>query len=78
MAGPGIVVIASLGSAWLALKSDDGVVATDYYKQGLMINRTISRAEDDPGRRVGATVAVPPTYRVAEVAPVSAAATTPM
>ena len=58
MAGPGIVVIACLASAWLALKSDDGVVATDYYKQGLMINRRIPLADDDPGRGVGATVAV--------------------
>lgn len=39
--GPGIVVVASLSSAWLAVKSDDGLVATDYYKQGLLINRKL-------------------------------------
>jgi hypothetical protein len=58
MAGPGIVVVACLGTAWLALKSDDGLVAADYYKQGLMINRKVPRAEDDPARGVGAVVTV--------------------
>ena len=58
MAGPGIVVVACLCTAWLALKSDDGLVANDYYKQGLMINRKVPRAEDDAARGVGAVVAV--------------------
>jgi hypothetical protein len=64
MAGPGLVVVACLGTAWLALRSDDGLVATDYYKQGLMINRRVPRAEDDPARGVGAVVAVTATGEV--------------
>ena len=64
MAGPGIVVVACLGTAWLALRSDDGLVATDYYKQGLMINRMVPRAADDPARGVGALVAVTATGEV--------------
>jgi len=40
-AGPGIVVVASGVSAWLAVSSDDGLVATDYYKRGLLINRQL-------------------------------------
>jgi hypothetical protein len=41
IAGPAIVVVASLASAWLAVASDDGLVAADYYKQGLLINRKL-------------------------------------
>src|SRR5471032_1225537 len=44
MAGPGIVVIASFFTLWLAIKSDDGLVEDDYYKLGLAINQTLSRA----------------------------------
>ena len=42
MAGPFAVVVASLASAWIAVVSDDGVVAEDYYKQGLLINRRLA------------------------------------
>ncbi len=45
IAGPGIVVVASFITLWLAIKSDDGLVADDYYKQGLAINRTLARGE---------------------------------
>jgi hypothetical protein len=45
MTGPAIVVVAGLGTAWLAVRSDDGLVLDDYYKQGLAINRTLSRSE---------------------------------
>ncbi len=41
IAGPAIVVVASLVSAWLAVTTDDGLVASDYYKQGLLINRKL-------------------------------------
>ena len=44
MAGPGIVIIAGFYTLWLAIKSDDGLVADDYYKRGLAINQTLSRA----------------------------------
>ena len=44
MAGPGIVVIAGFYTLWLAVQSDDGLVADDYYKRGLAINQTLSRA----------------------------------
>lgn len=45
MAGPGLVVVAGLVTAWIAFSGADGLVADDYYKQGLMINRTIARDE---------------------------------
>ena len=44
MAGPCIVVVAGFYTLWLAIVSDDGLVADDYYKRGLAINQTLSRA----------------------------------
>jgi uncharacterized protein len=41
MAGPGIVVLASLVTGWLALTTDDAIVADDYYKRGLSINHRL-------------------------------------
>jgi hypothetical protein len=58
VAGPVLVVAASLGTAWLAIRSDDGVVADDYYKQGLAINRKVQRADVEPARPLGATIMV--------------------
>lgn len=43
-AGPLAVVLGCLASAWMAASSDDGVVAQDYYKQGLLINRKLRTA----------------------------------
>lgn len=51
MAGPAIVVVAGLVTAWLAVKSNDGLVFDDYYKQGLAINRTLERS--DAAARLG-------------------------
>lgn len=44
-AGPIIVVVAGLYTAWLAVKSDDGLVTDDYYRKGLAANQTIARSE---------------------------------
>jgi hypothetical protein len=44
-AGPFIVVIAAFYTAWLAVKSNDGLVTDDYYKKGLSANQTIARSE---------------------------------
>lgn len=53
MAGPALVVVAGLVTAWLAVRSDDGLVLDDYYKQGLAINQTLSR--NDAAARRGVT-----------------------
>ncbi|HEY8856695.1 MAG TPA: FixH family protein [Rugosibacter sp.] len=45
MSGPFIVVIAALTTAWIAVKTDDGLVTADYYKKGLAINQTLVRSE---------------------------------
>jgi len=42
-AGPILVMIAGTITVWLAIQSDDGLVADDYYKQGLAINQVIRR-----------------------------------
>ena len=41
-AGPVLVVVASLVTAWLAVTHGDRVVAEDYYRLGLTINRRLA------------------------------------
>ena len=43
MAGPAIVIVAGAFTTMLAIRSSDGLVADDYYKEGLMINRLLER-----------------------------------
>ena len=45
MAGPAAVIVAGLVTAVLAYRTEDGLVADDYYKQGLAINRVLKRDE---------------------------------
>jgi len=56
MSGPFIVVIAGFATLALAISSNDGLVADDYYKQGLGINRVIGR--EDRAREIGLAAAV--------------------
>lgn len=44
IAGPGIVVVASIITAWIAVTTSDGLVTEDYYKKGLAANQTIARS----------------------------------
>lgn len=43
MAGPGLVVVAGIATAWIAVATNDGLVADDYYKQGLAVNQVLAR-----------------------------------
>jgi len=43
MSGPAVVIVAGFVTLYLAIDSNDGLVADDYYKQGLAINRTLER-----------------------------------
>jgi hypothetical protein len=45
MAGPIAVVIAGAATIWIAFATADGLVAEDYYKQGLAINKVLAREE---------------------------------
>ena len=63
VAGPLAVVVASLASAWIAVRSDDGLVAEDYYRQGLLINKKLQPSAQ-PVPMPGARVAVDSDHRV--------------
>lgn len=43
MVGPAAVIVAGVITAWLAVRSSDGLVEDDYYKQGLAVNQIIQR-----------------------------------
>jgi hypothetical protein len=79
IAGPGIVVVAGFVTLWLAIASDDGLVADDYYKRGLAINRVLERTERAAALGLSATVDVDAdgAARVALVAQSRDAAATP-
>jgi hypothetical protein len=44
-AGPAIVVVAGITTAWIAIKSNDGLVTEDYYKKGLAVSQTLAQSE---------------------------------
>lgn len=48
---PASAVIAGIATIILATRTSDGLVADDYYKQGLAINQVIAR--DEEARRLG-------------------------
>ncbi len=43
IAGPLTVVVACMATAVIAIRSDDGVVAGDYYKRGLLVNQQLPK-----------------------------------
>lgn len=45
MSGPAIVIVAGVITTVIAFSSADGLVADDYYKQGLTINKTLLREQ---------------------------------
>lgn len=45
MAGPAAVLVAGAATIWIAVASADGLVADDYYRQGLAINKVLAREE---------------------------------
>ena len=51
MSGPAAVLIAGAITTWIAFASADGLVAEEYYKQGVAINRRLVR--EDAARRLG-------------------------
>lgn len=51
MAGPASVILAGIVTVYLAVVTNDGLVADDYYKRGLAINQTLSR--DATAQRLG-------------------------
>lgn len=51
MSGPAIAVVAGVTTAIVAFRGADGLVADDYYRQGLAVNRDIAR--DQAARDLG-------------------------
>lgn len=45
MAGPAAVLVAGTLTTWIAFATSDGLVADDYYRQGLGINRSLARSD---------------------------------
>jgi hypothetical protein len=45
IAGPVIVIVAGFVTLWLAISRPDPVVAEDYYRQGIEINKTLEAPE---------------------------------
>lgn len=42
ISGPAVVVVAGFVTAWIAMASPDPVVAEDYYRKGLEINKQLA------------------------------------
>ncbi|HSV34346.1 MAG TPA: FixH family protein [Ramlibacter sp.] len=63
ISGPAVVVVAGLVTAWIAAASPDPVVAADYYRRGIEINKTLAREKAlmpaVQGRNHAATPALP-------------------
>ena len=60
MTGPAAVLVAGAVTTWIAFASADGLVAEDYYKQGMGINRRLAREEAAQQRGISAAVRLDP------------------
>lgn len=58
--GPAVVVCASLYTGFVAMRGADKVVAEDYYRQGLMINKDIQRDASARELQLVATISADP------------------
>ncbi len=68
LAIPGAAVLMGIVMVMLAVRSDDGLVADDYYKQGLAINQVIDRQERARALGIAATVTFTPAHDGVRVA----------
>ena len=55
MAGPAAVIVAGFFTAWIAFSTSDGLVAEDYYRQGLAINQELRREQVAADRGIHAS-----------------------
>jgi hypothetical protein len=56
MAGPLAVLVAGAVTTWIAFASADGLVAEDYYRQGMGSNRRLAREEAARAQGISAQV----------------------
>jgi len=64
---PFSAVIMGVVMIWLAVDTDDGLVADDYYKQGLEINRVISRDKIAAELGLSATIEFDNSKRIIKI-----------
>jgi len=64
---PMTAVVASMISIWLAVKSADGLVEDDYYKQGIGINKILDRDQAAQNLHLGANLAIDGTGKILTV-----------
>ena len=62
MSGPVAVLVAGAATNWIAFASADGLVAEDYYKQGLAINKRLAREDAAQRRGISAAIHVAPHF----------------
>jgi hypothetical protein len=58
MLAPAAAVVGGIATLVIALKTEDGLVAQDYYKRGLTINRTLAREAKAASLGLQATLAI--------------------
>ena len=58
ISGPATVLVAGAITMWLAFSTADGLVAEDYYKQGLAINKRLAREDAAKALGISASVAL--------------------
>jgi hypothetical protein len=56
MAPPAAALAGGVAMVWISLASADGLVAEDYYKQGLAINKVLAREEAARQKGISASV----------------------
>jgi len=64
IAGPATVVVAGFFTLYLAITTDDGVIADDYYKRGLLINKELVRSQRAEAMGLSAVLHVAPSGAV--------------
>jgi hypothetical protein len=65
---PGTVVVASIVTLFIAINSADDIVADDYYKQGLAINRALAADERAQTLQLRAELAIDPATKTLSIA----------
>lgn len=68
MLGPFLVIVAGIVTVWLAIRSSDGLVDDDYYKQGLAVNQRIHRDREAFERGIEADLVLSSDSRELKVA----------
>jgi len=58
ISGPATVLVAGAITMWLAFTTADGLVADDYYKQGLAVNKRLAREDAAKALGISASVAL--------------------